>query len=572
MLEVGPRHTDYERDYWRTVLGIRGDLGNGWDIDAWVNYTESDEVELLLNDVSRSRFQQSLLVDPLTGDCFDPSEGCMAANIFGEGAMSEAAAAFIRVPSMTNTTKRVQKLASVFVRGSPLDTWAGPLEIATGLEWRSDDASFRADAGLFTGDTMGYFGQASIDGKEDVTEVYAEAIIPLMSDSAGAQGLDLEIGGRYSEYKNAGSTETYKLGALWRPADALLFRVMSQHSVRAPNNAELFTEQGVEFGAYVGPDSSDDPCSASADPVGNGHVERCIIQGLPASEIGVFEAIPLFPVDFVFGGNPDLLPEEADTLTIGAVWTPSALPDWNFAVDYYDIELDGEIGEIESDLICFDQANTENLFCENLRRGPTGDVFEIENLVNNRGIVSTKGIDTQIDYQADLPDALALLGNAQFGLRVIWTHVLEELRQENAVAQVVECDGFFGSPCGNFNGTSPKNRVNTNLTYTSGALSIQFNSYWIEGTDSFRGVEHLIFGGDEAVLAVPSIGSKHYVNLNVGYEFSDSFRASLGVSNMLDTDAPFLADNTSDGTNTDTMTYDVFGRSFHLSFVLRLGD
>ena len=71
---------------------------------------------------------------------------------------------------------------------------------------------------------------------------------------------------------------------------------------------------------------------------------------------------------------------------------------------------------------------------------------------------------------------------------------------------------------------------------------------------------------------MPSIGSKHYVNLNVGYEFSDSFHASLGVSNMLDTDAPFLADNTSDGTNTDTMTYDVFGRSFHLSFVLRLGD
>lgn len=70
---------------------------------------------------------------------------------------------------------------------------------------------------------------------------------------------------------------------------------------------------------------------------------------------------------------------------------------------------------------------------------------------------------------------------------------------------------------------------------------------------------------------MPSIGSKHCINLDIGYEFSDSFYASLGVSNMLDTDAPFLADNTSDGTNTDTMMYDVFGRSFYLSFALRLG-
>lgn len=571
MLEVGSRHRDHERDYWRTVLGLRGELGGGWDIDGWVTYTESDEVELIHNDVSRSRLQQSLLVDPLTGDCFDPSNGCVAADIFGEGAISEEGAAFLRVPTMTNTTRRVQKLASVFVRGSPFDSWAGPVDIATGLEWRSDDASFRADAASFTGDTLGFSGETSVDGKEEVIEIYAEAIVPLMSDTAGGQRLALEFGGRYSEYKNAGETESYKFGGTWRPANSLLIRIMSQRSVRAPNNEDLFTEQGVELSAFVGLNSSDDPCSASADPVANGHVERCIIQGLPESQIGVFEATSFFPTSFVFGGNPDLRPEEAETLTIGAVLTPGALPAWNFAVDYYEIDLDGEIGGISA-FTCFDQLNTTNLFCDKIRRGPTGDVVEVEELVNNRGIVSTKGIDTQVDYQADLPDALALLGGAQFGLNVVWTHVLEELRQESVAARIIECDGFFGSPCGNPNGTSPKNRVNANLTYTSGALQVQLNSYWIEGTDSYRAVEHLIFGGEEAVLAVTSIGSRHYLNLNVGYEFTDNIYASLGISNLLDTDAPFLADNTFDGTNTDTMMYDVFGRSFDVSFSMRLGD
>ena len=573
MLETGPRHTDTERDYWRTVLGLRGELGRGWDIDGWVTYTESDEAELLLNDVSRSRLTQSLLVDPVTGQCFDPSNGCAAADVFGEGRISEEAAAFLRVPTMTNTQKRVQKLASVFVRGAPIDTWAGPVDVATGLEWRSDDGSFEADAGLFTGDTLGYRGDASIDGTEEVTEIYAETIIPLLSDSSGGQQLELEIGGRYSKYDNAGSIETYKFGGIWRPIDSILFRVMGQRSVRAPNNAELFQERGVEVDSFIGSNSADDPCSASADPIGNEQVERCIIQGLPESQIGIFEATPFFPTDFVFGGNPDLRPEKAETLTIGAVLAPTFLPKWNIAVDYYEIELDGEIGTVDSGSICFDQINSANLFCDNLRRGPTGDVIEEEDLFNNRGIISTKGIDTQIDYQTDLPDSVSIFaGGAQFGFNLTWTHVLEELRQENVVAQVVECHGFFGSPCGNVNGTSPKNRVNTTLTYTSGKLHVQLGSYWIEGSRSFRSIEYLIFGGDEPVLAIPKIGSKHYANLNVAYEFTDRIWASLGVANLLDTDAPLLADNTFDGTNTDTMMYDVFGRSFNVSFSMRLGD
>ena len=73
----------------------------------------------------------------------------------------------MRVPTMTNVSRRVQQLASVFVRGPAFSTWAGPVDVATGLEWRRDDGSFRADAGLFTGDTLGYRGDAAVDGIEE---------------------------------------------------------------------------------------------------------------------------------------------------------------------------------------------------------------------------------------------------------------------------------------------------------------------------------------------------------------------------------------------------------------------
>jgi outer membrane receptor protein involved in Fe transport len=573
MIEVGPRHMETERDYLRAVLGLRGELGHGWHIDGWVTWTESDEAELLFNDTSRSRLQQALLVDPVSGQCFDPSNGCVAIDIFGPDRISPEAASFVRVPTMTNTSKRTQKLASVFVRGEPFDTWAGPVGFAAGLEWRSDEGSFRADAGLFTGDTMGYGGDASVDGTEEVSEVYAEAIIPLLGEGTGRQQLELEIGGRYSKYDNAGSSDTWKLGAMWQPVDSIRLRVMAQRSVRAPNNQELFTEQGIFSGNWVSQNTDDDPCSASSDPVGNGNAERCIIQGLPEDQLGVFEATPFFPVDFVFGGNPELLPEEAETLTIGAVLTPTALPNWNFALDYYQIELDGEIGEIASDEICFDPANSENIFCENVNRGPTGDVVEIVDLLNNRGIVSTKGIDTQVDYVTDLPSGFDLLGGgAQFGFNLVWTHVLEEKRQANVVAQVFECVGYFGSFCGTFMGTAPENRLNTTLSYSTGELRLLLNSYWVEGMDSWRSVDWMFFNGEEPTLAVPSIGSKHYLNLNLSYDFSDNISASLGVANLLDTEAPFLADNTWDGTNTDVMLYDVFGRTFSVSFAMRVGN
>jgi len=570
MLEVGPRHVEDDRKYWRSVLGIRGDLGRGWDIDGWVTYTVSDEKTFLFNDVSASRFAQSLLIDPQTGQCLDPSNGCAAAEIWGEGRLSPEAATFMRVPTMTNVSRRVQQLASVFVRGPTFSTWAGPVDVATGLEWRRDDGSFRADAGLFTGDTLGYRGDAAVDGIEEVVEVYGEAIVPLLGGADGGQRLDLEIGGRLSEYKNAGGIETYKYGAVWQPIDSLRFRAMRQRSVRAPNNLELFQEQFIEtFGLIE--ESDEDPCSASADPVGNGNVERCVSQGLDPSQIGIFEATPFFPIDFVQGGNPELIPEKAETLTIGAVITPAFLPNWNFTVDYYSIELTGEIIGNDSFNICFDPANTADIACDNISRGPSGDIFQIVDLGTNAGLRSTKGVDLQVDYRTELPDWLGPLGGGDFGINLVWTHILEDKRQGSLYSQVVECDGYFESPCGTFAaGTAPRNRINTSFSYTRDRLNLHLGSYWIDGTKSWRTVDYLIFGGNEPNLAIAEIGSKHYMSLHVGYDFTDAITGRIGVDNLFDTGAPNMADASFDGMNTDVMLYDVFGRTFSASFSMRL--
>ena len=362
-----------------------------------MTYTSFDEDEFQRNDVSPSRLQQALQVDPLTGQCLDPSGGCVPVSLFGNGSITAEAANFLRVPAVKNVTEREQQLAAVVFTGPTFDMPAGSVDVATGIEWRRDEVSFEADPLLFTGDTLGYRGDAPVSGTETVTEFYFEALVPLYEDVDGAGKLDLELGGRYSDYDNAGGVETYKIGTNWQLNNSLRLRAMHQRAVRAPNNLEQFQEQYTEQQTFVFMPEND-PCSAASDPIGNGIEDKCIIQGLPANEVGVFEATPGLPVDVIRGGNPDLEPESADTLTVGLVITPQSLPDWNFAIDYFDLEIEDGIGNIDAFNICFDVSNNSNLFCDKLQRGPTGDVTTITQLFNNRGLFSTHGIDAQIEY------------------------------------------------------------------------------------------------------------------------------------------------------------------------------
>jgi hypothetical protein len=226
--ELGSRDIDTNRDYWRSILGMRGTVGGGWEIDGWLSYTTSDEVELQRNDGSLSRLRQGLLVDSKTGQCFDPSAGCVPVDIFGAGRLSAEAVEYLRYPALRNSTTRTQKLASVFVTGTPTDTWAGPVDTAMGLEWRSDTVDFRADDVLFTDDTLGYRGDSPISGTESVTEIYAEALVPLLEAVPAVESLSLELGARYSHYDNAGGVWTSKLGGNWQINEAFRFRSMWQ--------------------------------------------------------------------------------------------------------------------------------------------------------------------------------------------------------------------------------------------------------------------------------------------------------------------------------------------------------
>ena len=571
MLELGPRIIEPNRDYTRLVAGIRGKLGQEWELDAWLTWTDADTTEQYLNDGSLSRLQQGLLVDPATGQCFDPSGGCVPLDVFGEGRLSPEGVAFIRVDEVVNTSSRQQYLASVLATGPAFDIWSGPVNMAIGAEWRRDEGSFQADDLLFSGDTMSFNGTAPVDGTEQVYELYTEALVPLFENPDTGRRLGLELGARYSNYDHAGSVWTWKAGLNWQVFDALRFRTMFQRAVRAPNIEELFREQSTQVHTVIDRIITD-PCSASSDPVGSGNADKCVLQGLPENQLGVFEASLGYPVADTRGGNPALEPESSDTFTMGLVINPVRLPKLTIAVDYYDLEITNTIGEIDALRICFDPLNTGAVFCDNLTRDATGNIAAIYQPISNRGLLATNGLDVQVEYAADLPASWALFdGYAQLHISFLETHAFSNESQANVATEVVDCNGFFGYPCwavhaGAESGTSfPENRALTTINYTSGPLDLHLTWQWIDSMDNAGNLISTNFN-----FAVPTVPSYNDFDLALSYLLTDTLKLRFGINNLTDQDAPMMADNAL-ANNTDARLYDVFGRSYFLSLTWNPG-
>jgi outer membrane receptor protein involved in Fe transport len=308
----------------------------------------------------------------------------------------------------------------------------------------------------------------------------------------------------------------------------------------------------------------EDPCSASANPAANGNTDRCILTGLPASEIGTWEATVGVPTTFIGGGNPLLAPEEAETFTFGAVFTLDALPNLQFSIDYFELNVEDTIGGLVADVVCFDPLNTAGLFCDSIRRDPvTFDIVEFFEPQVNKGILETSGIDTQINWATDI-----LSGDLV--VDVVWTHMLKNSFQETSFGTVFDCAGRFGWPCnaGKSGTTYPSDRVTTNFNYNYGDLNVFLNWLWIGGTDNAAPLGSGFFGVPDPDLVVPTVSTKNYFGLGFGYRINDNIIARLAIANLTETSPAFMADAGAGG-NTDPGMYDLFGRSYTLSFSLQ---
>ena len=133
----------------------------------------------------------------------------------------------------------------------------------------------------------------------------------------------------------------------WAPIQDVKFRGSYQKAVRAANVVELFTAQGFNLFDLAG-----DPCGADlAGAPGAASDAACLATGVPASQLRSCALLdsPAGQYNFLQGGNPDLTPEESDTVTFGIILQPRFLPKLSMSVDYFDIEITDTISTFGAD-------------------------------------------------------------------------------------------------------------------------------------------------------------------------------------------------------------------------------
>lgn len=400
-------------DTYRGALGLKGDLGGGWNWDAYYTYgrVTSDVVE------PRSRLKEwNDAVDAVVAPAgipgvaagsivcrttlTRPNNGCIPINLFGFGQVSQAAIDRYLVTETQSRTYQ-QHAAAANLRGTLFETWAGEVKVAVGGEYRRDTAVGSADANTLAGNYIQAGTTALPFTATSVAEGYFEAGVPLLKDSPLGRSLDVDGAVRYTHYNNFGDATTWKGGVVYTPIEDLTLRVTRSRDIRAPTAQE----------------SSPNATTVTiplADPFVGGTTLQTIVTG----------------------GNPSLSLERGDTFTAGVVLRPSFVPRFNLSVDYYDIKVRGAIDSLSGPNIAT-ACRQQNLLCNLITFNPNGSINAVLSNFQNLSELHAEGYELVMDYR--LP---AFGGNID--LQVNGNYVVD-LSTTGATGVVTQLDGVTGN-------------------------------------------------------------------------------------------------------------------------------
>jgi iron complex outermembrane recepter protein len=550
--ETGLRNFAFERSTMGTTLGLRGDFPLGdytWHWDVFGQYQRSRTDESVRGTMSPARLSLGLNSTTDTAGnvvCVTQVLGCVPVNPFGIGAISPEAAAFIS-PARSSSDLFERSVAGAALAGEFLKLPAGPISVAIGAEYRDDQYRFLPGAT----DLAKEYGSASrgiTDGGYDVSEVFGEVRVPILSDQPFADVLAVEGAVRYSDYSNFGSVDTWRAGLEWGPVDWLRLRGAYNVAIRAPGINELFAPITEGFSP------GNDPCAAVRNP-SQAQKDFCVQQGVPADEIDNFVQAALGFAQ-VSGGNPDLMEETSETWTVGAVLRVPFLDRFNLAVDYYEIEVADAIATINAQTtldVCYQLLDASSEPCSAITRLPdNGQVFQVRASNSNIGSLSVKGVDLSADYTFGLPDAMSIGNGANMALMLNAGWLFERVSQLVG-AEPIDCAGFFGSCTAQGAGGSPDFKALLAASYSSGPLMLRTQVRYIAGLEPLANI---------AASTPVTAGSVTYVDFATTVQIGDKVELFGGIDNAFDEQPPLLTSSWGGDANTDVTLYDVIGRRY----------
>lgn len=528
--EWGNRSADNERQTFRVVSGVKGavPLGSTFlDYDFYYSYGETSNKRQTLNSLIPGNFAAAVnsVVDPETGEavCADPSQAdvnpqnCVAYNPFGFGQASQEAIDYVSA-DVTREDKITQEyLGASFVTDTTgmFELQGGPVDVAFGFEYREETSTTITDEFTRRGLTQNA-ATPNEYGEYDVSEFFAEVNLPILRDLDFAKELSIDAAFRTADYSHAGTADAWKVGLVYRPIDDVRLRGTLGQAVRAPNITEAFSPQSPGFA------NVSDPCDADNINQNPNRAANCQALGVPEG----FQANDNVSIELISGGNPDLAPEESDSMTFGIVYTPSFLENFSITADLYDIEISDAITFIGAQTVvnnCVDsEGGPSGTFCSQVDRDEqTNDITQVRSGYLNAAALNTRGVEVDINYRTEL-EQYNLPGSLSANLFINHLIELESFEFQDQPELNNDEVGEVGDP---------EWQARMSLTYRLDDVSVNWSSRYLDRSALFDVTERL-----EAYENVSPnyVGSIVTHDVSASYYFSENFNVNAGIRNVFD--------------------------------------
>lgn len=372
LTDLGPRTFTRATRLVRAAVGMRGRIRE-WDWEASLQSSQDDAITRRGGEVDPGRVAAALVA----------SNSRDALNVFGSDAADnpQLLGSLLAQPARSRfSTEGRQSVVSA--RGPLAVLPAGILKLTVGGEWRDERLRYDIASPL----------NLAGSHQRSIAAAFGELRIPLVDEGASIRAvhnLALVVSGRLDDYSDVGRSFNPEYALIWRPVPTLTLRTSVAQSFRPPSLPDLYVPTVDAFVPIV-------------DPARNGEF-----------------VVPVWRA----GGNLDLGPSRADSLSVGLRFEPTEVPALRLGANYWRIAIDDPITIPSAARLLA----AEHLFQDRIVRAPPtaadvaagmpGVVQLIDITRVNFGSVRTSGVDANASVTLDTS-----IGRFKPELSATWVH------------------------------------------------------------------------------------------------------------------------------------------------------
>jgi len=546
IMEAGPRRDDLNRYYSDVHIGLKkGDMPHGY-VSLGYSFGRTH-----LDYFQRDRMDAGKLQLSLDPDACLSVPGCTLANPFDPSGLSAPVIAFANLPVQISNLNLQEHVISIGAGRAIGGILPSEVLARANLEYKNSALASSAisPAGAHP---IGVFIPYEQSARLETFDASASLELPLLRWTKGIGEVDVALDYRITASSAFDTVSNFEVSAEWRPNDIMRFYFRHSDGHRPPNIVELYSKEPAWGVAVV------DPCAGGFASASSNLIENC----LSDARLGVgadFESDNRLVSSASFG-NPDLQAEKTRSFAYGAVATPFEYAPWfpgvlEISATWRSFRADNLIGLGGDGLdACFESAGFSDRFCgvnpltgtPFIARDPmTKQLVTYDKALSNTGRAQTwRGLDLELRYGIKPSDG-------RFVDR-LWLNAFHTYTQRIEVtadgAEPYRLDGLA---------SYPRHATIVSAGAERGLLGLEVHARRRGSIVTTR--------ADRPGVRAPSAT---YIGTTLRVQPRDNLMIKLNVENLTDRAPPILF-GASTNSNSLPSYYDVIGRRFTLSTVMR---